>query len=295
VLIPQVCKALIFALKSEFLSIPSNENEWEGIAKSFNDIWNFPHCIGAVDGKRVAIIPPPNTGSLYYNYKHFFSVVLMAIVDADLKFICVDIGCNGRMSDAGIWQRTPLASAMNNKTARIPPPKCLPNSADIIAPFVFVTDEGFALRDYMLRPYSSRELDMHKRIFYYRLSRARRVSENAFGMLANRFQMFHFPIKLQHTKVRNVIMACCCLHNYLRSSATSRLIYSPMELVDAEDVATGDVRPGSWRRNSLGPFTPVSGGAATFSSNSAWKIRDSYCDYFNGVGSVSWQQASVFK
>jgi hypothetical protein len=60
VLIPQVCKALIFALKSEFLSIPSNENEWEGIAKSFNDIWNFPHCIGAVDGKRVAIIPPPN-------------------------------------------------------------------------------------------------------------------------------------------------------------------------------------------------------------------------------------------
>jgi hypothetical protein len=131
VLIPQVCKALIFALKSEFLSIPSNENEWEGIAKSFNDIWNFPHCTGAVDGKRVAIIPPPNTGSLYYNYKHFFSVVLMAIVDADLKFICVDIGCNGRMSDAGIWQRTPLASAMNNKTARIPPPKCLPNSADI--------------------------------------------------------------------------------------------------------------------------------------------------------------------
>ena len=77
--------------------------EWKEIASNFQDKWNFPNCLGALDGKHIQIRPPANTGSYYYNYKHTFSIVLMALVDADYKFIYADIGANGRVSDGGVF------------------------------------------------------------------------------------------------------------------------------------------------------------------------------------------------
>jgi hypothetical protein len=58
-----------FTLKFQ---IPKTEAEWKVIAKEFNDKWNFPNCLGAVDGKHVSIKKTPHTGSYYYNYKFFF-------------------------------------------------------------------------------------------------------------------------------------------------------------------------------------------------------------------------------
>jgi len=58
--------------------MPQESDEWLRVASEFENKWQYPHCIGALDGKHVAIIPPPNSGSLYYNYKHFNSIVLLA-------------------------------------------------------------------------------------------------------------------------------------------------------------------------------------------------------------------------
>ena len=75
------------------LQIPKTEAEWKVIANGFNDQWNLPNCLGAVDGKHVSIKKPPHTGS-YNNYKKFFSIILMAVVNSNYEFIMADSGIN---------------------------------------------------------------------------------------------------------------------------------------------------------------------------------------------------------
>lgn len=81
---------------------------------SFEQQWNFPHCIGAIDGKHIRMQAPPNCGSEYYNYKDFHSINLMAICDADLKFIFVDVGQTGRWSDSGVFEASTFGQALVN-------------------------------------------------------------------------------------------------------------------------------------------------------------------------------------
>ena len=77
------------------MQVPKTASAWEAVANGFQEAWEFPHCLGAVDGKHVAIKKPPHTGSLNYNYKKFFSIVLLAIVSKNYEFIMVDAGVNG--------------------------------------------------------------------------------------------------------------------------------------------------------------------------------------------------------
>ena len=90
--IPKVCQAIIDEYTDEVMKCPTTPEEWRAISDKFADRWNFPHTSGALDGKPVNCKCPPNSGSLYYNYKEFYSVVLMALVDADYKFVLADIG-----------------------------------------------------------------------------------------------------------------------------------------------------------------------------------------------------------
>lgn len=69
----------------------------------FYENWNFPHCLGAIDGKHVAIQKPQGAGSEYFAYKKIHSLNLMAIADSRYRFIMVDIGQCGSESDGGVW------------------------------------------------------------------------------------------------------------------------------------------------------------------------------------------------
>lgn len=149
--------------------MPSSDVEWKVVANDFGQRWNFYNCVGAMDGKHVKIDPPLKSGSLYYNYKQCFSVVLLAVVDAQLRFIYVDVGANGRISDSGIWNKCTLKAHLDNNSLNIPEPALLPNVEEEF-PFVLVGDEGFPLSTKVLIPYprylsSGRR---NKRIFNYR-------------------------------------------------------------------------------------------------------------------------------
>ena len=100
--------------------VPQTEEEWIRISEEFEEKWNFPNCLGALDGKHIQIKRLVNSGYYYFNYKGTFSIVLLALVDADYKFIFIDIGWNGRISDGGIDRNATLFSALENNSLNIP-------------------------------------------------------------------------------------------------------------------------------------------------------------------------------
>ena len=153
---------------------PTTPDGWRAIADKFYEKWNFPHTCGTLGGKHVACRCPPKTGSMYYNYKGFYSVVLMALVDADYKFIWADVGGTGSESDAQIYNDSELRECAEDGTIGFPDPDPIPNDYQDVSYF-FIGDDAFALRPTMMKPYGLRGLTNDERIFNYRLSRARRV------------------------------------------------------------------------------------------------------------------------
>lgn len=73
-IILETCDVLWQVLASNYVSPPSCD-EWDKIADNFYSTTNMPNCLGAVDGKQVRINCPPNSGSQYFNYKKFNSIV----------------------------------------------------------------------------------------------------------------------------------------------------------------------------------------------------------------------------
>lgn len=125
---------------------------------------------------------------------------------------------------------------------------------------------------------------------FCRLSRARRIVENAFGVMANRMRVFRAPIPLKPEKVVHLVLASTALHNYLRRQKTGRALYTPPDYTDREDLGTGEVLPGQWRSDPA-PSSMVqlrSSGSNNYTAN-AKLVRDEYKEYFNTNGVVSWQ------
>ena len=208
----------------------------------------------------------------------------MALADADYRFLYCDVGCNGRISDGGVFNGCSLNDALREKTANIPDPKPLPGD-DRPIPHFIVADEAFPLREDIMKPYPTRGQSKEQRIYGYRLSRARRVIENAFGILANRFHIFMSPIALQPQTVEKIVMACCALHNFLRTEAGSG--YSG-HLVDREDPETRALIPGTWRQDPL--LQQAALPTANNATQRAKALREYLCTYVNStVGSVPWQ------
>lgn len=203
------CNAMWESLRPLVMPEP-NEELWKGIERRFCEKWNFPNAVGALDGKHVVIEAPPNSGADFFCYKKSFSIVLMALVDADKKFIFVDVGAYGKNSDGSIFGNSELGKRLQNGTLQLPSSKPLPGT-NVHLPHVIIGDEAFPLRTNIMRPYSRD--DVHgkeeEKIYNYRLSRARNVVENAFGILVRRFRIFERRMALSHEL--NISYSCCLL------------------------------------------------------------------------------------
>jgi hypothetical protein len=258
------------------------------IAEKFAQRWDFPRCIGALDGKHVVLRAPVKSGSFFYNYKGIHSIVLLALVDADYKFIMVDVGCNGRISDGGVLRNSNFGRALLQGAFTLPGPAPLPNRSLPIPP-VIVADDAFPLTDNIMKPFGNRQLTQPHRIFNYRLSRARRIVENAFGILANRFRVFS-PITIDPDKAEHLVLAACSLHNYLRIQGDP----FGSEKIDREDDTTHEFVERRWRSEPMGGISNLPRDKANMSSRSAREIRDELSNYFSSpAGAVPWQHRMI--
>ncbi|XP_015905945.1 uncharacterized protein [Parasteatoda tepidariorum] len=290
--IPETCEAIYAALQ-DYIQVPSTEEEWIAIAKEFEEKWNFPNCFGSLDGKHVLVRHKRKYGSQLFNYKLSNSIVLFALVDANCNFLYVDVGTNGRVADSTIFSKSTLFSALENRALSVPGPTRLVNQLnDSETPFVMVADEAFPLKSYLMKPYPKRNLTRTKRIFNYRLSRARRTVENAFGILSARFEVLQRVNPLDIKKVESIVLACCALHNYLRkTSSASR--YSPPNFFNRENTQEGAINQAPWSDHSYAGIRGVARQSSSFSSLNAREVRDELCSYFNGVGKVPWQDRFI--
>ena len=177
---------------------------------------------------------------------------------------------------------------MENNALKVPTNQSLPADEEKQLPYVIVGDDAFPLKSYLMKPYPHRQLLREQRIFNYRLSRARRVVENAFGILANRFRVFLTTIPLSPVNAEKIIFASCVLHNYLREKSQAR--YIPPGFIDSES-NEGILKEGDWRSQQT-----LSGleqqGSNTYSKD-VKQVRDEFCLYFNEKGQVPWQSNCI--
>ncbi|RXN04065.1 nuclease HARBI1 [Labeo rohita] len=208
-IVGEVARAIWDALVQEVMPVPTTEDR-RSIATDVLHRWNFPNCLGSIDGKHVVIRAPDNSGSLFFNYKGTYSVVLLAVVDAQFCFRVVDVGSYGRTSDGGVMANFTFGQALRNGTLGLPQDALLPGAEHLgPQPHVFVADEAFPLRRDLMRPFPGQKLSSRQRIFNYRLSRARLIVENAFGILTAQWCMYRGVIEISPANVDACVKATC--------------------------------------------------------------------------------------
>lgn len=190
---------------------PTKE-DFKRIADDFGKIWNFPHVVGCLDGKHIRVKCPDNSGSMYFNYKKFYSIVLQGLVDANYKFITVDIGGYGKQSDGGTFLASDLYDFIESGNVQFPEPCVLPNT-NIEAPFVMLSDDAYPLLPNLMKPYQRKKLNNRRRNFNRRLSRARKTVECAFGILYAKWRILSKEIETNVDFTENIVKCICILHN----------------------------------------------------------------------------------
>jgi len=89
-----------YVLRDEYWPTPTTEM-CLNIDENCANRWNFLCCIWCTDGKNTEIKFPARSGSKFYDYKHFFSILLHAAIDSKCRLSTVGIGAVGRQMDAG--------------------------------------------------------------------------------------------------------------------------------------------------------------------------------------------------
>ena len=207
-------------------------------------------------------------------------------MDSAYRFTYIDVGAIGSESDGGVFAQTQFSRMLARQEASLPQPEPLAPGGEPVDYFL-VGDDAFPLRNYLMKPFPLRGLTKEERIFNYRLSRARRIVENAFGILANRFRVLHTTMCMRPERAECVVMAACILHNILRNRDPS------LQEADHEDTVTHEVIPGAWRVDAnVGTNLPTLPGHTATSTAKAQRII--LRDYFSSpAGSVPWQENMI--
>ena len=243
------------------------------------------------------------------------------------SLICRYFFLSGAMQDGQIWNNCDFGTSLENGTADLPDPEPLPGGHEPM-PFTLVGDEAFGLKTYMMRPYSKpkrrrgpqaaaqdnndgsdvddppahdldpalQALSIPRRIFNYRLSRARRVIENAFGILVAKWQILAGQLCCKVGTGEAIVMALICLHNFLIDSemdaAPPQRNYVRPGMADGEGPNGELLENGEWREvnRADGVLRDIGRVGGLNPARAAIEQRERIKDFFlTEVGELPWQ------
>lgn len=237
-------------------------------------------------GKHIAMKKPHNAGSEYFNFKRFHSIILMGCVDANMKFISIDAGGKGAEGDASMFNRIVLGRMVKENSPGLNFPRNAP-IGDKLIPYYFVADDAFPLLPRLTKPYKperNEPLTEHEAVFNYRLSRARRCVESAFGLLGNKWACIESTFRCQPKKVKPIVAACCVLHNFLINRTPET--YIPDNFKDQYNV-DGEFILAEWRQT-------ISQNSALTPIHDAKEIRNLLKDFVSSPeGSIPFQNRAA--
>ena len=222
--------------------------------------------------------------------------MLLAFADYDYKFLIAEVGCQGRISDGGVFRNSAFNLALSNNSLNLPDPKPLSATNDPFwvtvgepkkIPMVFVAGDAFPLTKHCMKPYGRKNLSDEERVFDYRCSRFRRISENAFGIWSNRFRLFATRASLTPERAEIDVMASLALHDLLRTKSSES--YTPIGSIDFEN-DTGEIVEGTWRQEVIS--TNVAGlqpAAPCRTSFTAEEVQNESKLHFNGPRQIPFQ------
>ena len=214
-IVSEVCEAIIECMWEECINkfMPKTSQEFAEKMLDTEELWQFPYSLVAVDGCHIPIKCPP--GGLesckeYHNFKNFYSVVLMAMVDAKYRFVWGSCGFPGNSHDSIILQSTCLWKRIKDGSFL---PDFTNSLEGVQIPQLIIGDSAFPFENWLMKPYTNAVLTPSQRYFNYRLSRARMVIEGAYGQLKGRWRILMRKSESAHTEVKNFTLACMVLHN----------------------------------------------------------------------------------
>lgn len=204
-----------------------------------------------------------------------FSIVLLAVCDANYKFTAVDVGAYGSQSDGGVLHHSEFGKRLIADSLDLPESTPLTNSG-IHFPYFFVRDAAFPLRHNLMRPYPGVLLSQDRQLFNMRLSRARRTIENAFGIMTARWRILLGPLHMSPRSAETVVKAILVLHNFLRVNEEK---YCPPEFVDSYQGET--LVEGTWRSEAI-PLSKLGRSHSNNATKRAFHLRDVLKIYITG-------------
>jgi hypothetical protein len=206
----EFCSVVVHLFFKRFIKFPATPQEIQTTINGFQDKFNYPVCLGALDGTHIPIKPPLGSETDYFNFKKYHSVIMLATVNSDLLFTYVNIGAPGRCNDASIFNRCILSEVIEDPIYANH--FIMVNNTKIQSHLI--ADSAFALNRTVLKPFADRaDLPKCHSTFNYRLSRARCSVERAFGALKNRFRLLHKKIEFKLCNTTNIIKTAAILHN----------------------------------------------------------------------------------
>lgn len=307
-IIHTVCKVIWEELQPIYLKKP-NIDDWREISEEYEIHCNFPNCVGCLDGIHIAVTCPPHSGSLFFNYKKFYSFVLLAVCDSLKRFTIISLGHFGKfnfsrymdpffitrticlfhflgtLSDSSIFLKTKFYEDLIAGNLNLPESKRLPNS-NLKTPFVFLGDEIFPTITNLMTPYPRRHhLSYFEKIFNYRLSRARWTIECSFGELVSKFTILKTTLNMSLKNSKILVGSVVCLHNFIIAENLENSI-GAKEMFHYDPVFNKN-----FRQNNEHCNTPLLNRNQHL-TNGVYNRRI-FTKYFVNEGSVPWQDTYI--